>query len=319
MKDIPVEQRPLRSPLRFPGGKIRVASKLLVHAPPVEAIVQYREPLCGGAALFFRRPKAAKNWLNDSHPGLIAFFTALRDYPDEFLMLLRNRLVLKSKSEAKRYAYYRRQFDAMVNRRDLMGAQPPPRMKEPTWTLTRAFQFYVINRCSWGGRVIYDPDRACRLYFSNPAGLDNLPKKLEHLRLCSEKLQGVKLTCGDFAKCLTGLPPKMSPMHWTLIYLDPPYHRDTRAPTFDRLYDQTFTMKDHARLRKALKRIHGRAFWMLSYGDCPEVRALYAGHRMVQLKWKYSGRQAVTAAMKKKGEKEVKVTGNELLVLNYSF
>ena len=58
---------------------------------------------------------------------------------------------------------------------------------------------------------------------------------------------------------------------------------------------------------------------MVSYDDRPEVRALYRGSpwRVIPLAWKYSGRYAMSRADKAAGRKERKVTGRELLILNY--
>jgi len=306
VKNTPIELLPLRSPLRFPGGKIRAAKKFLLHVPEH---VAYREPLCGGAALFFRKPKVKWNWLNDSHPGVYAFLTSLRDDFEQFRELLK-RIVVRTGSEARQRVHLRRVFDRLKARRGLMTSTTDADITP------RGLQYYVLNRLVWGGRVVYDPARACRLYFSNPEGFDNLERKLETLRLCSRKLQGVKITCIDFAKCFTGLSKKRR----TFIYLDPPYMRDTAAPKMDKLYDHTFSEKDHEQLRKAVERAsHGRADVMLSYGDCPKVRRLYRGYQFINLKWKYAGRQAVTRKMKQAGQKETKVTGDELLILNYSF
>ena len=58
---------------------------------------------------------------------------------------------------------------------------------------------------------------------------------------------------------------------------------------------------------------------MVSYDDRPEVRKLYryAPWRIIPLEWKYCGRYAVSRDAKAAGRKERKVTGRELLILNY--
>jgi site-specific DNA-adenine methylase len=177
--------------------------------------------------------------------------------------------------------------------------------------LERAVQFYYINRTVWGGRVVYDPNRESRLYFSNPQGWDNLEKKLGLLEQVSEKLQGVTITCLSFEECLADADEE------TFIYCDPPYMRDTNCHPTDKLYDKSFGAESHRRLAQLLRAT--RAKVMLSYDDCPEARALYAapGWHAEELSWKYCGRYARTKEAKANGVKERKVTGNELLVLNY--
>ena len=58
---------------------------------------------------------------------------------------------------------------------------------------------------------------------------------------------------------------------------------------------------------------------MVSYDDRPEVRALYrgSGWRAIALAWKYCGRYAKSDEDRAAGRKERKVTGRELLILNY--
>jgi len=284
---------PLRSPLRYPGGKTRVAKMLLEFAPEHGA---YREPFVGGGALFFRKPKAERNWINDLHPGLYALYVTLRDDFEAFAELCRQQTGDR-----------RKLFDYWVGRRDLMEAE------EDDSLLERAVQFYYINRTVWGGRVVYDPNRQSRLYFSNPQGWNLLEKKLAHLKLVAEKLRGVTITCLPFEQCLADADED------TFIYCDPPYIRDTDCHPTDKLYDKSFGQDCHQRLADLLR--DTPAAVMLSYDDCPEARRLYSGDKwhLVPLSWKYCGRYAVTKEAKANGIKEKKVTGSELLILNYAW
>ncbi len=280
----------LRSPLRYPGGKTRVAKLFTPYFPEHS---EYREIFAGGGAIFFHKPLAPKNWLNDSHPGLYALYATLRDGFDEFAKLCK-----QQKGDRRRIFNY-----WAVERRDLMELSGNENLLE------RAVQYYFLNRTVWGGRVVFDPRRKSRLYFSNPGGWDYLEKKLEHLRRISQKLQGVKITCQDYEKCLADATPD------TFIYADPPYYRESTGHITDKLYDKSFDIDCHRRLADALGST--RAKVMISYDDCPEVRKLYKGWRIEDLQWKYCGRYAVTNEAKASGTKEEKVTGRELLIMNY--
>ncbi len=188
---------PLRSPLRYPGGKTRVAKLFMPYFPDHTG---YREIFAGGGAVFFHKPRAKNNWLNDLHPGLYALFVALRDHFDEFADLCRE----QDGDRRKRFDYWAQE------RRDLMEANGGDHLLE------RAIQYYYLNRTVWGGRVVFDPRRKSRLYFSNPDGWNNLDKKLIHLGQISEKLRGVKITCQSYEKCLARSTGN------TFIYADPP-------------------------------------------------------------------------------------------------
>lgn len=62
--------KPLRPIIGYPGGKNRLAPKILEHAPKHTI---YVEPFMGSAAVFFAKPPAAKNVLNDIDPQLVKF------------------------------------------------------------------------------------------------------------------------------------------------------------------------------------------------------------------------------------------------------
>ena len=281
---------PLRSPLRYPGGKTRVAKLFVPHFPDH---TDYREIFAGGAAVFFHKPLAKKNWLNDLHPGLYALYVALRNHFDEFAGLCKQ----QDGDRRKRFNYW------AVERRDLMTAAGSDHLLE------RAIQYYYLNRTVWGGRVVFDPRRKSRLYFSNPGGWNNLDKKLIHLGRISEKLRGVKITCQSYEKCLARATAN------TFIYADPPYYRESNGHITDKLYDKSFDVDCHRKLADALKKTPAKV--MVSYDDCPEVRKLYKGWCIEELQWKYCGTYAVTKDAKANGTKEKKVTGRELLILNY--
>lgn len=281
---------PLRSPLRYPGGKTRVA-KLFTHHFPDHT--DYREVFAGGGAVFFHKPLAQKNWLNDLHPGLYALYVAIRDQFDAFAALCRE----QDGDRRARFNYWAQE------RRDLMEATGDDHLLE------RAIQYYYLNRTVWGGRVVFDPRRKSRLYFSNPGGWNNLDKKLAHLARISKKLQGVRITCQSYEKCLARSTAG------TFVYADPPYYRESTGHITDKLYDKSFDVDCHRKLADALKKTPARV--MVSYDDCPEVRALYRGWRVEELQWKYCGTYAVSKEAKANGSKEKKATGRELLILNY--
>jgi DNA adenine methylase len=282
-----------RPPLRYPGGKARVAKRLIAFVPPH---TEYREPFLGGGGVFLRKEKARSNWLNDLHPGLCAFWKAVKDHFDAFAALCR---VQDAHDLRETFRYWTEE------RRDLMQLAGDEQLIE------RAVQYYFINRTVWTGRVVFDPRRKSRLYFSNPDGWGNLDRKLANLALCSQKLQRVRLTCQSFEECLAGATPN------TFIYADPPYIRDSLDTPTSKLYEGHFTLGQHERLRDLLEASPAQV--MASYDDRRTVRNLYAKScwRIIPLSWKYCGRYAVTKRDKLAGRKERKVEGRELLIVNY--
>ena len=285
----------IRSPLRYPGGKTRVAKLLAEHFP--ESHFDYREIFAGGGAVFFHKAPAKTNWINDLHPGLYALYVALRDNFDAFAKKCQDN---RADGDERR----ERLFNECAEDRRLMRTTGDERL------IARAFQYYYLNRTVWGGRVVFDKRRKSRLYFSNPDGWNNLDKKLKHLKKVSAKLQDVTITCQDYSECLQGATSD------TFVYADPPYYRESNGHITNRLYDKSFDIECHQKLADALKDTPAKV--MISYDDCSEVRTLYKGWKHIKkLEWKYSGTYAVSKEAKANGKKEEKVTGRELLILNY--
>jgi len=59
----------------YPGGKSKVAKQIIAKMPPHEV---YVEPFAGAAHVFFQKPKAPKNILNDKNRELIKFFQGIK-------------------------------------------------------------------------------------------------------------------------------------------------------------------------------------------------------------------------------------------------
>lgn len=66
-----------RAPVRWYGGKGRMLAKLLPVVP--EGGAPYCEPYCGAASLFWRRPPAPVEVLNDLNGDLVNLFRCIQD------------------------------------------------------------------------------------------------------------------------------------------------------------------------------------------------------------------------------------------------
>ena len=72
----------MNSPFRYAGGKFYARKLILEHIP---AHSGYCEPLAGGASIFFAKPKAQDNWLNDRDTDLMRVYRFLRDEPESLI------------------------------------------------------------------------------------------------------------------------------------------------------------------------------------------------------------------------------------------
>jgi len=137
----------------------------------------------------------------------------------------------------------------------------------PTFTskYERAAIFYALNRSSFSGTTFSGGISVGHPRFT--------PSSIERVRQFYNP--NIHVQQADFKTSLKNHPD-------TFAYLAPPYIIDSY------LYENrgsTHKNFDHKGLSQILKQ---RKNWILSYNDCPKVRALYVGHKMVKLTWRYS-------------------------------
>lgn len=149
--------------------------------------------------------------------------------------------------------------------------------------IQRAARYYYIIRASYGA------DR--KSFVCTRRGLDN---SLEHLPEIEKRLKNVVIENRDFSAVL-----KTYNKQQTLFYLDPPYFKAEDCY-------QGFGQNDHARLRDALNCVKG--YFVLSYNDTPEIRALYKEYNIHEAQ-----RQNSLASKNGKGQDSYK----ELIITNY--
>lgn len=186
-----------KTPIRYMGGKSRATKTLLKYLPSTQ-IDQYVEPFIGGGSMaiaFARNNPDVPVWINDKYYNLYCFWITLRDNPLDLQEIL-----YKKKQEAMNRDAHRELFDfckATINGR---GVE----------TLSRAWRFYVLNKCSFSG-LGESSGFSASASISNfsEAGINNL---IAYHRL----IKDWTITNLDYTDCLTNSDK-------TFVYLDPPY------------------------------------------------------------------------------------------------
>jgi len=261
-----------RHPLlfRYPGGK-HYAMDLLRPFWNALPHTEYREPFVGGGSVFFNKDKVASTWLNDIDEELITTYKVIAD---PVLRKKLNDLVSKEIASKERW----KEIYAF----------------EPKNNLEVAFKYYYLNRTSFSGKLIsaawgYRPKRS-------------LPPERweERLMPCGQKLEDVKISCGDFEIPISA-PSKESSV---LMFVDPPYF----SPAKNKHYRTGFCTDDHHRLKSALQKSPHHFF--LTYDDCAEVRKLYSWANIYPVEFFYR----VDNANAQNGRRKA---GLELIISNY--
>lgn len=271
---------------RYPGGKSKSKVRRTIQGHFPKSYSELRDPFIGGGGLPLSMPTNLTRWINDINPDLIAVYSALRDSPESFIRACRAIAPATTDEE-------------MI--RTKKGSRYPKRLHELFWQTAHdeqmdpALRYFILNRLGWNGRVMLEPDRRKRMYFSNPEGWNIV--RGDTLEQAARKLANVRITCGDFA------PLFLEPGQGVLVTADPPYVRDSELAQSAKLYEFGFSMNDHKRLRDiAFRSPHSVC---MTYDDHPIVRELYRGWHFYPVSWHYCG----TITNRRQGQ--------ELIVTNY--
>ena len=265
-----------RSPLRYPGGKQKAVDQIAAMLPA--SVYEYREPMVGGASIFFHARSislAQKYWINDKFFDLAAFWRTVGNQP-ECTRLIREleelRRSFKTPSEIRRYFLQARQ-------------------EEPSTDYRRALLFFFFNRVTFSGTT-----RAGG--FSSAASLRRFTaSSIERLAPMPQALADVRITNDDY-ECLVQAPGKD-----VFLFLDPPYFQATR------LYGRNGDLHefDHERLAALLRNSPHR--FLITYDDCPQIRALY--------RWAKVSKWHLQYGMNNCNRKHTTKIGSELFIRNY--
>ncbi len=176
--------------LSWMGGKRRLAKHII---PEFADHKCYVEPFCGGAAMFFMKPSAEVEVINDVNSDLVNLYRVVKNHLEEFI----------------------RQFKWSLISREMFKWLD----ETPVSTLTdiqRAARFYYLQKSSFGARgetFGIAPSRSPSF---------NLLRLEETLSEAHLRLSRVYVEHMDWHACIAKYD-----RDYTLFYLDPPYWETT--------------------------------------------------------------------------------------------
>lgn len=236
------------SPLRYPGGK-GAMWPLLQEIRRLNGLGDraIAEPFAGGAgaslSLLFME-EAPEILINDADDSLHDFWWAVTHRATQFLKLLDSTRVSVTEWRRQRDTYKR----STLSR------------------LRRGFAAFYLNRCNRSG-IIRNGSVIGGLLQEGPWKIDarfnksDLRRRIERVNEFRDRIH----VFGDDGIRFIRKFDKPA----VFLFIDPPYYHKGKT-----LYLNALETKYHERLAKALQRLK-RAAWVLTYDDCPEVRALY--------------------------------------------
>lgn len=259
----------LLTPLRYPGGKGRLAGFLegAIRAAGWEGCV-YSEPFAGGAAAalaLLEHGVAREIHINDLDPAIFAFWWAATTETDAFIRRIESTPVdLASWKEQRR----------IYQGKDL---EEPFELGFATFFLNRTNRSGVMNAGVIGGQ-----SQAGRFRIDARYNKRTLIQRIVKVGELSDKIHA---TCEEGADFIERQAADAD--HF--LYVDPPYYQKGAS-----LYMNGLDHADHQRLADVLaKNAGGR--WVLTYDDAPEIRHMYKGRYQGTFELPYSAHRAERA------------------------
>jgi len=198
------------------GGKRRLADHIIPQFPAHKC---YVEVFAGGAALYFMRPPADVEVINDINGELVRLYRVVQNHLEEFV----------------------RHFKFALTSREVFKwhqVTPPETLTD----IQRAVRFFYLQQQSFGGKV-----QGQSWGTATTAPPINLLRIEENLSAAHLRLAGTYIENMDWHK----LMERYDRPH-TLFYLDPPYW-ETEG------YGVEFPFDEYVRMAALLKRLKGKA------------------------------------------------------------
>lgn len=239
------------SPLRYPGGKAKMAAGLIAAFAPTWAEVWF-EPFAGGAGAGLRalaEDACEELWLAEADPAVSAIWTEIIDDAGGF---------------AEAVAQLRPDLDSFTAARQTLTREDAPRRD-------LALAGLLVNRCSRSGIIagssgpIGGWNQSGRWKISDRFAPEKIAERIAGLGLLAGR---IRMIADDGISALeelagAGLDGEV------FVYADPPY-----IEVGNRLYRAGLDGAGHARLAESLLGLETP--WLLSIDDHPEARRLYA-------------------------------------------
>lgn len=230
--------------LKWAGGKGQLLKEIEKYYPFDNGIItKYAEPFVGGGAVLFdilSKYNLEEIYISDINAELINTYVIVRDNIEELIKLLKKYQLeyvpLETDDRKSYYIAKRERFnDLKVNGNEAENIE-------------KAALMIFLNKTCFNG-----------LYRVNKKGLFNVPMGAyknplicdeKNLRAVSEKLQNVKIVCGDYRNSADFIDEH------TFVYFDPPYRPLTETASFTAYTENLFNDEEQVELAEFVESMH---------------------------------------------------------------
>lgn len=224
--------------LKWAGGKGQLLKEIEKYYPFESGkITKYAEPFVGGGAVLFDilcKYELEEIYISDINCELINTYTVVRDNIEELIQLL-----VKYQEEYIPLCNDNRKIYYLDKRKKFNELKSNGSNDEKT---EKSALMIFLNKTCFNG-----------LFRVNKKGLFNVPMGSyktplicdeENLRKVSEKLQNVRIVCGDYKESEIFIDDK------TFVYFDPPYRPITETSNFTAYAENSFNDQEQIQLAK---------------------------------------------------------------------
>lgn len=242
------------SPLRYPGGKNKIAPFIAKLCVDNEINGHYVEPYSGGGAVAFfllLEGFVERITINDKDRSVYAFWHSLLNQTNSLCTLIE-----KTNVTIEEW-YKQREVQKDKKNADLL------KLGFSTFFLNRTNRSGIISGGPIGGtdqNGKYNID--CRF---------NKPELIERIRLIASKKKNIRLYKKDAVKLVEKVQ-KESTNNNVIFYFDPPYFLKANS-----LYLNHYKPENHKKVSEIITSIQD-INWIVSYDNVPEIRELYQNY-----------------------------------------
>ncbi len=240
------------SPLRYPGGKNRLAKFIAKICVDNQIDGHYIEPYAGGASValyLLLENKVAEITINDFDRSIYAFWHAVVKESKELCRLIEETPInLESWEKAK-------EVQRNKARAELLD------LGFSTFFLNRTNISGILNAGLIGGRAQQGRYRMdCRF---------NKESLIDKIKLIARNRKRIHVCNLDALDLIEKIQSKSKNEDRSIFYFDPPYYLKGQS-----LYINYYRHEDHQKVSDAIRRINN-IHWIVSYDNTPEIKEIY--------------------------------------------
>ncbi len=253
------------SPLRYPGGKRKLADFISKICIANNINGHYVEPYAGGAAVALHllfNEYVKEITINDLDRSIYAFWYSVLHHADELTNLIK-----KTDINIDNWKRYR---DIQKNKEKVSLIE----LGFSTLFLNRTNMSGIINGGVIGG-LNQDGEYKLDCRFNKK----EIIKRIENIARYKESIHLYNLDALELVKKIK------KDLENTIFYFDPPYY--LKGPS---LYLNHYKPNDHRKVSEEIKKIKN-AKWIISYDDVLEIKKLYKGFRKTEYELSHTARE----------------------------